>query len=168
MRATLLGRTADDELAQFSCCPDDSPGHISAVQKYLAVFAQRQSAYVLGLRDENGTLVGVSAFDETTVKVLPVLNPTEVRGWHLDAVGIALSHQRRGYSKLLFDETFSVMHQLDPSRSLVVASVHYENEISIAACAAAGLEPYLPAEGEREFHELVGVVPGTSPPHWLE
>jgi hypothetical protein len=59
-------------------------------------------------------------------------------------------------------ETLATMLKLDPSRSLVTATIHADNRRSIRACTTMGIEVYLPAQ-EDGYHQLIGSVPVTGP-----
>lgn len=165
MNSSLLGRINDAELAAFCCCKEGAPDWQREVEDYLRGAAVRRAQYVLGLRKDEGELVGVSAFDPKSITGLPVRQPIEVRGWRLLAVGIALDDQGQGHARALFIETLTMMLRLDRSRSLVKARVHEDNTLSLRACASAGIEPHPPpVDG---YLQLIGAVPGTSPPDWF-
>jgi hypothetical protein len=165
VKSSLLGRADDGEVAAFCCCPEDAPHFQREVEDYLRAAALKRAEYVLGLRDEEGSLVGISAFDPEPIPGPPVEPSIEVRGWKLLAIGIDIEQQRNGHSKTLLERTFETMFHLDESRSLVIARAHVDNVASLTACAAAEIEVYPPKAGD--YHRLVGKVPGTSPPDWF-
>jgi GNAT superfamily N-acetyltransferase len=167
MDAVLLGRADDQEVLQFCCCEDDAPDYIASVQRYVSILALRRDEHVVGLRDQDDDLIGIASFDRTVIGILPMQQPTDVRGWYLKAAAVDLDRQGDGISKALFDSTFEIMRHLDPSRSLIAAAVHRNNLPSIGACAKVGLDVYLPAPAGEDFHQLIGTVPGTTPPQFL-
>jgi hypothetical protein len=75
MRSSLLGRGDDAELAAFCCCAEGATRWQLEVEEYIRSFALRQADRILGLRQDDGRLVGVSAFDPRTIDGLPIQRP---------------------------------------------------------------------------------------------
>lgn len=165
MIASLLGRSHDAELAAFCCCSADAPRWRREVEDYLRTAVLRKADFVVGLRNDEGELVGVSGFNPITIKGLPVNRPTDLPGWNLVVVGVAEDHQRNGHGKALLKETLEIMAQADTTRTLVVARAHRENHASLSLCANAGIEALPPLEGD--YVRLIGGVPGTAVPDWI-
>ncbi|HEY2053441.1 MAG TPA: GNAT family protein [Solirubrobacterales bacterium] len=166
MNSRIATLADNSELASFCCCPDGGPAWAKETENYIRAASLRQAEKVLLLHDDDGELVGVSAFDTRMIDVVPVLEPVEVRGWHLHAMAIRLDDQRQGLCGELFVQTFDAMYGQDRTRSLVTANVHEENHPSIKACAKAGLELLRP-NGDG-YNLLLAVVPRTKLPDGLE
>jgi len=164
MKASLLGRNHDAELAAFCCCPEGAPGWQQEVETFLRTAVFRRADYVVGLWD-GGQLVGVSGFNPITIKGLPVASPIDLPGWDLIVIGVSLDQQQNGHGKTILAETLKIMAQTDPTRTLVSARAHRENHVSIYVCAEAGIEALPPPDGD--YIRLIGGVPGTAVPNWL-
>jgi hypothetical protein len=152
-----LATDADaDEFAQFACCQGAREPWILEVENYVRGWVLRRAQYVLAHRNEAGTLLAVSAFDETVIGI-PLVSPLDHPGWHLQVVAISLDHQNQGLSQEIFASTFNAMRQLDVDRVFVTANVHREHVMSHRACARVGLTPWIPLDDA--YWILLGEVP---------
>ncbi len=163
MKCSFATLADDAEFAKFSCCPPDGAGWLREVENYVRVSALKRAEHVLVLRDDGSELLAVSAFDSRTIDFVPINHPIEVGGWHLYAVAVRLTDQRKGICAELFARTFEAMRTLNRTRSLVTADVHRHNDASIRACAKAGLES-LPRNENDDYVTLLGPVAGTRLP----
>jgi RimJ/RimL family protein N-acetyltransferase len=149
-------RDAND-FAHFQCWNGD-PGlpWVEEAENYVRAWVLRRSENVLAFRDEGGALVAVSAFDPRVILV-PIVNPVEHPGWHLQVVAIRLDQQGHGLSREIFTGTFAAMKSVDPNRVLYTANVHKDNRPSLRAGAAVGLLQF--RRKDAFYLELLGEVP---------
>jgi len=146
-----------DEFAQFVCSQGAAaPPWEREAEAYVRAWVFRHAQYVLAHRNEDGALIGVSAFDETVIGV-PLLSPLDHPGWHLQVVAISLDHQNQGHSHEVFDGTFEAMRQRDADRVFLTANVHRQHGVSQHACEKAGLTPWIPLDDE--YWILLGELP---------
>jgi len=131
MKSSLLSRLNDAEVAAFCCCAADAPGWQREVEDFLRASALRSTEHVVGLRDDEDRLVGVSCFDPVTITELPLPNPVKVRGWSLLVMGVAVDHQGNGHAKTLLRETLGRMKQIDETRTVLRARAHADNAVSL-------------------------------------
>lgn len=162
LRWSWADATDADELAQFACTPPDAPEPwVAEAEAYVRGWALRHAEHVVSHRDEAGTLVAVSAFDETVVGI-PLRSPLDHPGWHLQVVAINREHQNQRLSPDVFAGTFEAMRDLDPNRVFVTANVHRNHVVSQRACAGAGLLPWFLRD--QDYWVLLGEVPIPPPP----
>jgi RimJ/RimL family protein N-acetyltransferase len=153
--------TNDGEFSDFVCCegPDAEPW-VQQAELYVRAWVLREALpLVLTHRNEDGELVGVSAFERTVVGLPPATpeDPVDHAGWHLLVVAVALDHRGSGLSQEVFAGTFEAMRQRDPDRYLVTANVHHQHHVSLRACANAGLTLWRPLD--RDYWTLAGTLP---------
>jgi hypothetical protein len=165
MKASLLGRSHDAQLAAFCCCSDGAPRWRQEVENFLRTAVLRRADHVVGLWSDEGDLVAVSGFNPLVIKGLPVNSPINLPGWDLLVLGVSLDHQGNGHGKGLLTETLKIMAQTDVTRTVVKARAHCENHASLHICTQAGIEPLPPPDGD--YVRLIGGVPGTAVPDWL-
>lgn len=147
----------EDDFASF-CCWDGSPSApwVEEVENYVRGWVLRDARHVLALRNEDGELVGVAAFEERTIGV-PLAAPVDHPGWHLLVVAIRLEDQRCGLSGDVFAAVFEAMRAVDANRVLYTAYVHRDNQASLRACGGVGLLPFQPKDDH--YWILLGEVP---------
>ena len=145
-----------EEFENFACCGERREPWVLEAETYVRYWVLRQAQYVLTHRDEHGSLVAVSAFDEAVIG-LPLQSPTDHAGWHIQVVAVGVEYQNQGHSAQVFASTFDAMRQLDPERVFVTANVHQDHVISNRTCARAGLTRWIPLDAV--YWTLLGDVP---------
>jgi RimJ/RimL family protein N-acetyltransferase len=146
-----------DEYASFTCWDGaDGTPWLEEVQTFIRHWVLTRVPYVVSFRAGNGDLVGVGAFEERNIYV-PLVEPVQHEGWHLQVVGIRLEDQGKGLSRSVFRGIFEAMRQLDDGRVIYTAHVHKDNVPSIAACARVGLDLLRPKD--THYWILLGEVP---------
>lgn len=134
------------QFAQFECWDGDPAAPWAAeAQNFIRGFVLERADTSVFKWCDAGQLVAVTAFRSTVVG-LPVLNPEDHVAWHLEVIGIAVTHQGHGLSQQVLEETIDVMRERDPDRVLVTANVHHQNAPSIAALASVGITPLAPLD----------------------
>jgi RimJ/RimL family protein N-acetyltransferase len=146
-----------EEYATFTCWDGaDGTPWLEEVQTFIRHWVLTRVSYVLSFRDGTGGLVGVGAFEARNIYV-PLVEPVQNAGWHLQVVGVRLDHQGKGLSRDVFRGIFEAMRQLDDERVIYTAHVHKDNAPSIAACARVGLDLLRPKDAH--YWILLGEVP---------
>lgn len=161
LRWSWAGDADGDEFARFTCAEVESADPwVLEVEAYVRSWVLRHAHHVLAHRDEEGTLVAVSAFDGTVVGI-PLLSPLDHPGWHLQVVAISHNHQNQRLSAEVFSGTFEAMRGLDLDRVFVTANVHGLHVVSLRACAQVGLTPWIQLDAD--YWILLGEVPPLPP-----
>ncbi len=156
-------RADDAEFAEFCCCDSDAPAWEVEAENYVRASALGHSEHVLAMRNDDGLLVAVSAFTRRDIEIVPVAQPTQQVGWHLQVMAVRLEHQRQGVCGEAFALTFEAMRELDDRRGLITAHVHKDHGPSLAACEKVGLERLMPLGQDEDYWVLLGTVPGLNP-----
>jgi RimJ/RimL family protein N-acetyltransferase len=162
VQRSFATRADDADFAGFECCGDDAAPWALETENYVRSSVLGHAEHVLALRDEEGALVAVSAFDRKRIEVPRAVDPLDLKGWQLQVVAVHRESQRNGLCAAVFANTFDAMRDLDPGRGVVQANVHKDNSPSIKACRNAGLFELMPLEPEGEYWILLGRVPGTT------
>jgi RimJ/RimL family protein N-acetyltransferase len=146
LRRSFATRVQDaDEFARFACCPSGGPPWIREAEDYVRVSVLSHATWVLAFRDDDDALVAVSAFDPRVISI-PLNEPVDHLGWHLQVVAVRLDRQRERLSQEVFARTFAAMREIAPERLLVTAHVHREHRASRTAAERAGLELLVPKD----------------------
>lgn len=146
----------DADLDGFRCWNGDPDvPWVQEVENYVRRHVLHDVPYVLAGRSGRDNLEAVAGFDRRVIAV-PLADPVDQPGWHLQVIAIELASQGKG----LFDETmratFDIMRAVDPGRVLVTAHVHRENEASLKACARWELDVFQPLD--EHYWVLLGEV----------
>lgn len=159
MERSFATRADDAEFAGFCCCDGEAPPWRVEVENYVRGHVLGRATHSLAFR-EKSELIAVAAFDPKTIELARAVDPLRMRGWKLQVVAVARERQRQGLSGDVFAQTFEAMREQDPTRGVVQADVHVDNDASLAACERAGLVRVMPIPPEHSYWLLMGKVPG--------
>lgn len=143
------------EFLNFDSCGDDASPWAVAADIYASTWATRKAAHCLGLRDNDGRLAAVSAFDPRSFDLSDTGDLTE--GWHLQVIAVRHDLHNRRVADDVFALTWAHMLVIDNERLLVSAHVHRDNAASLRCCERNGLSRT--RELEDGYLLLLGVVP---------
>lgn len=146
-----------EEFAAFVCCDRETadPWVIEA-ENYVRGWVLGHADHVVAHRNEAGVLVAVTAFDHSVIGI-PIRNPLDHPGWHLQVVAVSADQQNQGLSSEIVSGTFEAMRSVDRDRVYVTANVHRNNRASLTACDRAGIQLWY--QRDDDYLVLLGEVP---------